>query len=155
VPEILYDVCRESPPTAGGVRGGIAGVLLGFVLLAAVWKRRDTGMRVFALVWVFGWAGLTAWSAVQTTRVHREGCGRLSAGDYQVVEGEVEDFTPATLDGKTPESFRVGNKTFRLSPSQSHAGLNRPSSHGGPIKGGERLRIAYNGPSILRVERVP
>lgn len=152
--QTLYDIRTEKPPVQNEVRGGIAGALVGALLLVLVWKRREQAPRLFALAWIIGWSALSFWNGVGISRAHRAASARLSLGDVQTVEGAVSDLVPAPAEGGF-ETFRVGNHSFALSDGDTSVpGLSRTSSRGGPIRKGAALRIAYRDKSILRVEEL-
>lgn len=76
----------------------------------------------------------------------------LEGGDFKVVEGEVRNFKPMPYGGRVYESFEVSGVPFRYSDYEVSAGFNNAASHGGPIREGLRVRIAYVGNTILRLE---
>jgi hypothetical protein len=61
-------------------------------------------------------------------------------------------------EGHSYEEFRVGSVQFSYSDYQDRPGFNQSSSHGGPIREGLRVRIAYSDncnewpKSILKLE---
>ena len=124
------------------------------LLLALVWKRPERGPKLFLAAWILGWGGFSAWNGFQIAHGHRDASARLSRGDVETAEGVVTDLVPAPPEGGF-ETFRLGGRTFRLSDGgTTEAGLNRTSARGGPVRGGARLRIAFRGTSILRVEEL-
>lgn len=64
-------------------------------------------------------------------------------GRYSVVEGIVEDFHPMPYEGHQDECFRVEKERFCYSDYELSAAFNQSASHGGPIRGGLPVRIAY------------
>lgn len=76
----------------------------------------------------------------------------LDSGQFEVVEGRVENFKPMPWQGHSDETFDVNGVRFAYSDYQVSAGFNRYSSHGGPIKEGLPVRIAYKNGEILRLE---
>lgn len=76
----------------------------------------------------------------------------LAQGGYQVVEGEIRDFTPEGADGHPREHFRVGNSTFEYSSSDITPAFHQSAAEGGPIRPNLRVRIAAFEGSILRLE---
>jgi hypothetical protein len=75
-------------------------------------------------------------------------------GQYSVVEGSVENFHPLPYGkGDYRETFSVGGQDFSYSDS-----LNGPecfqhsSTHGGPVRQGQYVRIAYSNNCILKLE---
>jgi hypothetical protein len=73
-------------------------------------------------------------------------------GQYSVVEGQVENFHPMPAEGHQDECFSVKYKTFCYSDFVLTAGFNNTASHGGPIRAGLAVRVAYVGDHILRLE---
>lgn len=76
---------------------------------------------------------------------------RLS-GNYQVVEGIISDFVPMPYEGHKSESFTVNGRRFEYSDFHITAGFNQSASHGGPIRAGQKVRIAYVGNAIIKLE---
>lgn len=153
--KVLYDIRTESAPVGGTIAAGAGGALVGVLLLAIVWKRPERAARLFALLWIAGWAGLAAWSVAGVAGRHREAGTWLATRAVEVAEGEVTDFSPATGDKRGVETFRIGDRLFRIEDGQTRApGLNRSSVRGGPIRPGATVRITFHGESILLVEEV-
>lgn len=150
----LYDIRSEKAPVAGTVRGGIAGVLVGVLLLVIVARRKDLAPKLFALGWIVLWAALTGWNARTITRAHAEAAEWLSKGDVKVTQGKVAGLSPATPDGAL-ETFRIGDVPFTVDPAGRVPGLKRIQAEGGPIRDGRNLRVTYHGKSILLVEELP
>jgi hypothetical protein len=85
----------------------------------------------------------------------RQGSKALSAfeaGRYATVEGVVTDFHPMPYAGHGDECFSVNAQRFCYSDYNLAPGFRNTASHGGPIRGGVHVRIAYMGPTILRLE---
>lgn len=74
------------------------------------------------------------------------------SGHYAVVEGPVEQFRPMPYEGHQDECFTVRHREFCYSDYAIQPGFNRSASHGGPIRPGLPVRIAYLGGQILRLE---
>lgn len=68
---------------------------------------------------------------------------QMAGGHCDVVEGEVSDFTPGQPQGRVPESFRVGEVTFRYSHYDLDNGFHQTVPAGGPVKEGRKVRITY------------
>lgn len=150
----VYDVRQESAPLGSEIRGGLAGSLIGALLLFLVWKRRERAPKLLALAFLLGWAGLSAWNGVLITRAHRAAQAVLARGAVEVSEGVVTDLVPPPPEGGL-ESFRVGDRTFLVADGETkRAGLARTSMRGGPVRAGARLRISSAGKSILKVEEL-
>jgi hypothetical protein len=76
----------------------------------------------------------------------------LKEGNIAVVEGRVENFVPMPYIGHAQERFSVCGVSFSYSDYGVTAGFNNTSSHGGPIREGLWVRMAYVGNSIARLE---
>jgi len=132
---------------------GLVFVLIGAVLIWAGrrWPSRQvmkiTGyfMLVFASLWV-----LLAFGS--TFSEYRQCVDAYRTGNYAVVEGRVENFRPMPYEGHQDECFTVRNERFCYSDYEIQAGFNQSASHGGPIREGLPVRIAYYGDQILRLQ---
>ncbi|GAB2779894.1 hypothetical protein HNQ93_001430 [Hymenobacter luteus] len=63
---------------------------------------------------------------------------------YQTVEGAVADFDPMPYGGHRHETFTVAGVPFAFSDyDETDYGYNHTASHGGAIRAGLRVRIAY------------
>jgi hypothetical protein len=102
-------------------------------------------MVVFSTLW-------TAVAAVGTGGAYLRARAARSAGAFQTVEGEVEDFVPQPYSGHAYESFRVAGVPFRYSDYVVTAGYHQTRSHGGVIEPGLRVRIGYLNGEILKLE---
>ena len=71
---------------------------------------------------------------------------------YFLVEGVVTHFHPMAYDGHGDEEcFSVQSKRFCYSDYLATGGFHNTASHGGPIRAGIHVRLAYIGSMILRV----
>ena len=81
-------------------------------------------------------------------------------GEYETVEGVVEEFDPMPAEGHKLESFVIGGVRFEYSDYRDQPGYHRTKSHQGVITGnGQRLRIRYtwtqsHGNVILYIEEL-
>jgi hypothetical protein len=73
-------------------------------------------------------------------------------GQYSTVEGTVTNFHPMPYSGHQNETFSVNGMQFSYSDYVLVPCFNNTSSHGGPIHEGLRVRIAYSGNCILKLE---
>ena len=132
---------------------GLAGIPIGVILIqiAKKWpSQRRAKVTGYAML-VFG----TLWSAVAfsgTYFQYRKCVRAYQTRSYEVVEGNVENFHPMPFEGHQDECFSVQSKRFCYSDYEIQAGFNRSSSHGGPIRQGLPVRIAYYSGQILRLE---
>jgi hypothetical protein len=148
---VLYDVCADRSAVSGDLRWAVIGLLFGGLLIAVTWSRRDRGPRVFAVLFLAVWLGVSLLNAVKDSRAQRAACAALSSGAAKTAEGPVTDFSPLPADGRGFEVFKIGGTPFRIAPGRG-AGLTRVSSNGGPIRPGRTLRVTYAGEEILKVE---
>jgi hypothetical protein len=73
-------------------------------------------------------------------------------GHYSLVEGTVTSFHPMPYEGHDAECFTVEARRFCYSDYEVTPGFHNAASHGGPIRAGVHVRIAYLGPVILRLQ---
>lgn len=100
---------------------------------------------VFGLFWigfVGTWVLSSDWQAFTA----------YQKGDYQTVEGAVYDFRPMPYEGHQDECFSVQNQRFCYSDYEIAPGFHNTTSHGGPIREGLAVRIAYRDGRILRLD---
>ena len=73
-------------------------------------------------------------------------------GRYSTVEGTVTNFHPMPYSGHQDETFSVNGVKFSYSDYVLIPCFNNTASHGGPLHEGLRVRIAYSGNCILKLE---
>jgi hypothetical protein len=73
-------------------------------------------------------------------------------GAYSTVEGLVYNFKPMPYEGHSSECFWVQSEQFCYSDYVLQPGFRQSASHGGPIREGLPVRIAYYQGQILRLE---
>jgi hypothetical protein len=81
----------------------------------------------------------------------------LSSGTTHVVQGYVDQFHAMPYSGHDEDHFVVNGVYFAYSDYVVTEGFNTTESHGGPVHGGEYVRIYYvyqnnNGNVILKLE---
>jgi hypothetical protein len=73
-----------------------------------------------------------------------------------MVEGPIQAFRAAVVEGHQAESFTVAGVPFAYSDYAASGAFNQTGSHGGPIRAGLRVRIRYvpllGGNAIVRLE---
>ena len=70
--------------------------------------------------------------------------GAYRCGEYEVVEGYVENFDPMPYEGHSNESFEINGVYFSYSDYAIQQGYHNAKSHGGVISGdGQYLKIGY------------
>ena len=66
------------------------------------------------------------------------------SGQYEIVEGYVENFKPMPYEGHSDESFEINGVAFSYSDYEITSGYHNAKSHGGVIEGnGQYLKIGY------------
>lgn len=73
-------------------------------------------------------------------------------GQYSTVEGTVTNFHPMPYSGHQDEIFSVNGVQFSYSDYVLIPCFNNTASHGGPVREGLSVRIAYSGNCILKLE---
>lgn len=102
------------------------------------------GSFAFGLLWVLIVFGVV--------RQEPSSFNELRNGQYQIVEGLVKDFQPMPYQGHQDECFTVQSVQFCYSDYDIGSGFHNTASHGGPIREGLPVRIAYSRGVILRLE---
>ena len=131
---------------------GLIFVLFGVVLVWISWRWESQRQAklvgyleiAFASVWV-----LMAFSS--SFSEYRQCRNAYRTGNYAVVEGRVENFQSISFEGQG-ECFSVQTQRFCYSGDTTHSGFSQLASHGGPIREGLPVRIAYFDGQILRLE---
>lgn len=94
-------------------------------------------IMAFILLWcILGFGG--QWD------MHDRVIGAYQRGEYQTVEGYVENFDPMPYEGHAEESFEINGVKFFYSDYSIQPGYRNAKSHGGVITGdGQHLKIGY------------
>ncbi len=105
---------------------------------------------------------LSAVVLIAQLNMYSKTVGAYSRGEYQTVEGYVENFDPMPYEGHADESFEINGVKFSYSDYNIHPGYNNTKSHGGVIKeNGQHLKIGYvylnetYGNIIVYIEQIP
>jgi hypothetical protein len=148
----VYQISKQSTDWSFALAGVIP-LIVGVVIIMGMrrfkWKQPHWFMPIFACG--FG----LLWLCTAGLSVLHEDSQALAAyqrGDYQLVEGNVTDFHPMPYEGHQDECFSVQDKRFCYSDYVIAPGFRNTASHGGPIRSGLPVRIAYLGDTILRLE---
>ncbi len=132
---------------------GLIFVLIGIVLIAIGrrWPSQKHAKRTgyFAVAFASLWVLLAFGS---TFSDYRKSVETYRSGNYSVVEGQVENFHPMSYGGHGDECFSVRGERFCYSDYVIQSGFSQSASHGGPIREGLPVRIAYYDGQILRLE---
>ena len=149
--KLAYDVNQAGVDASGFLTFGM-GIAVMVVLYAAL-RYEGPVPKLFFVIWTILWLGIgipSAWNVYHKQQMCRD---TLAAGTYAVVEGKVENFKPMPKTGHSQESFTVNGVRFLYSDYDvSQGGFNNTASHGGPIRSGLPVRIAYQNGRILRLE---
>ncbi len=87
---------------------------------------------------------LTLILGFSSVHMYKNTVGAYKAGDYEIVEGYVENFVPMPYEGHSEESFEINGVKFSYSDYQITFGYNNAKSHGGVIAGnGQYLKVGY------------
>lgn len=134
---------------------GPVGLIMGisFLLLYAKWPMRfSIPTRIAGYVTVMFGVLWTIFVFFTTYLEYRACINAYRNGTYAVVEGTVVDFRPMPYEGHQDECFRVSGINFCYSDYAIQPGFNKTASHGGPIREGLSVRIAYYDGQILKLE---
>ena len=114
---------------------------------------------IFALVFV---VILSIVVFVFQADIYNKTVGEFKKGNYEIVEGYVENFQPMPFEGHSDESFDINGVSFFYSDYSIQPGYNNAKSHGGVITGdGQHLKIGYvyyddiYGNIIVYIEELP
>jgi hypothetical protein len=132
---------------------GLIGVALGIliVLVGRKWPSRRRSvlsgyvMAAFCALW-------STAAFIASYSQYRNCMDAYQSKTYQIAEGRIEDFRPMPFTGHQDECFSVQDHRFCYSDYAIQAGFNRSTSHGGPIRDGLPVRIAYFNGQILRLD---
>lgn len=94
--------------------------------------------------------------------LYQKTVGEYKKGNYEIVEGYVENFDPMPSAGHKNESFEIDGVLFSYSDYSASPGYHNAKSHGGVITGdGQHLKIGYvyynssYGNIIVYIEKLP
>lgn len=158
--DLVFDSAQSGYRNWAFAAGGLPFVVIGALLVK---NRRNLpamfpgGMgpktaSAFAYAFlVFSVVG-TAVAFTTTGREYSTVLGALRRGEAEIVEGRVENFVPMPYTGHAMERFSVCGVPSSYSDYVVTTGFNQTSSHGGPIRPGLWVRLAYVGNTIGRVE---
>ena len=119
-------------------------------------------VKLFCLCGVAFVTFLSAVVLIAQLNMYNKTVGAYSRGEYQIVEGYVENFDPMPYEGHANETFEINGVKFSYSDYNIHPGYNNTKSHGGVIKeNGQHLKIGYvylnkaYGNIIVYIEHLP
>jgi len=95
----------------------------------------------FALCFVFVFLIITVISEIN---MYKQIIGAYKNGNYQIVEGYVENFEHHAVTGESGEAFEINGITFSYDKPSGEQGYSDTKYHGGVIEGdGQHLKIGY------------
>lgn len=98
-------------------------------------------LRIFAGILV---SGVILLLAIREVNMYNGIIGAYHRGEYEIVEGYVENFDSMPYSGHAVESFEINGIYFSYSDFEVQQGYHNAKSHGGVISGdGQYLRIGY------------
>ena len=155
---VVFDIALAGYKTWALAAFGLPFILIGALMLRfykylPVWPIKSVRFRKGFAISCLGFS--IAWTFVAfftTYSQYRSLITALDTGAYQIAEGVVTDFVPMPHSGHSYESFTVDGKTFKYSDYVVTAGFNNTQSHGGPIRGGLKVRITYVDNVIIKLE---
>jgi len=151
----VYSIASQ-PTDWSALQFVLLGPVLMVVALALVflkrrfqWEQPKLLFMIFmfflGLIWTLSAEFLPASSKAHALQAYQ-------SKDYSVVEGTVRDFDPMPYEGHKDECFSVQDQRFCYSDFELGAGFHQSASHGGPIRSGLPVRIAYKDGTILRLD---
>jgi hypothetical protein len=153
----VFTVLQQSVPwqerliLPGIILFGIIGVVIAIIQR---WGRLSKSFIVLTAVVcaVFLLLAAYAYSSPGVQDMYARAKDAYVQGQYSMVEGTVTNFHPMPYSGHQNETFFVNGMQFSYSDYVLVPCFNNTSSHAGPIHEGLRVRIAYSGNCILKLE---
>ena len=158
--KILYECHFEFDPMAVI----LFGVVLGAFLLSLISKKRSRKEDIMSIkrtkimCWCFILFGIV--TGCMLVDMYKKTVIAYQNGDYQIVEGYVENFDPMPHGGHKHESFEIKGVKFEYSDFDIMIGYHNAKSHGGVIRSnGQYFKIGYvhygNENIIVYIEKYP
>jgi len=122
------------------------------IAVGTIMRNRKRWLLVVVVYAVFLVMTLYISGGAAVQDMYERGKDAYRSGQYSIVEGTVTNFHPMPYSGHEKESFSVNGVQFSYSDFILVPCFNNTTSHGGPIHEGLRVRIAYAGDCILKLE---
>lgn len=110
-------------------------------------KNKNTSYELLKVISMFGFCFVLLFNIIDlfsSLDMYKKVAGGYESGNYEIVEGYVENFVPMHYDGHGEESFEINGVEFSYSDFSKQSGYNNTKSHGGVIEGnGQHLKIGY------------
>jgi hypothetical protein len=126
-------------------------LVIAIAIVIAKWRLGWRKLTWFHCVFI-GVFALVASSLIPGSGVDSSAFDIYHKGVYSIVEGTVTDFQPMPYEGHQEECFTVQTERFCYSDYILSPGFRNTASHGGPIRSGLPVRIAYSDSTILRLD---
>jgi hypothetical protein len=123
---------------------------LPFFAVGALLVQVGAAVRSRWLAWIGAVLAVVLGTVAEITmfREYHRFRSALRTGSFEIVEGEVTDFTARGRGGHPPESWRVGSRRYELQPAVLSNGFDQA----GVVRPGQRVRIADVDGHIVRLE---
>jgi hypothetical protein len=131
---------------------GLVPVLVAGLLIAGKYRRNWTQPNLVAAIVCGGLSLIVLISTLPILKSEAEAASALRDGTFSFVEGTVTDFHPMPYNGHDEECFSVQQQRFCYSDYAVTTGFHNSASHGGPIRPGLSVRVAYLRSMILRLD---
>lgn len=148
----VYQISKHSVDWSFAFLGGIP-LIVGVAIILGKARFKWRQPHKFFPIFLCGFGAL--WLCTVSTTILRSEFQALEAyqdGNYRVVGGVVKDFHPMPYEGHQDECFSVQDKRFCYSDYEIAPGFRNTTSHGGAIRSGSPVRVAYSGDTILRLD---
>jgi len=122
------------------------------IAIVAVVRRKAHLFVILAIYAIFLLMALYLFSGPGVRDMYARARNAYTRGEYSVVEGTVTNFHPMPYSGHELETFSVNGIRFSYSDYVLIPCFNNTASHGGPIRDGLHVRLAYSGDCILKLE---
>jgi hypothetical protein len=131
---------------------GLIPILVAGLLIAGKHRHKWKRPNVLATFVCCGLGWMFLMSGLGILKTEADAASALRDGTYSLVEGTVTEFHPMPYNGHDQECFSVRQQRFCYSDYVVTTGFNNTASHGGPIRPGLSVRVAYLRSMILRIE---
>jgi hypothetical protein len=110
-------------------------------------KYKDTPYEIMKVISIFGFCFMLFINAIEifsSLDMHQKIAKQYEVGNYEIVEGYVENYNPLPADGKGTENFEINGVYFAYNNADGRNGYTAVAKHGGVITmNGQHLRIKY------------
>ena len=142
--QTAFTVLQKSPPwwLSAVVPIAVAAFTVFAIVAFVKFKKRRVAVVIAYVVMLFMVMTL---SPAGVSDMYARARDSYVKGDYSIAEGSVVNFHPMPYSGHQNERFSLNGVEFSYSTYVIVPCFNNTASHGGPIREGLRVRIAYSG----------